>query len=72
MKNFNIILSAITFIAATVLLIADFPNLTTFNGIIFFSLIIVLLLICITGLIINLPSISFRRRNKFSISYDKY
>ncbi|MBE98989.1 MAG: hypothetical protein CMP77_03305 [Flavobacterium sp.] len=72
MKTFNIILSAFTLLATTILLIVDFPNLKTFNGIIYFSLLVVLLLVCVTGIIINTPRLTFKRRHRFGLSFGKH
>lgn len=72
MKIFSITLSTSTILAIIMLLVIDFPDLTTFNGVIFFLLLVVLFLICVTGIIINMPRISFKSRNRLSISYGKH
>lgn len=64
MKVFSLVLSVITSTITLFFLITDFPDISTFNGIIYFSLLIVLLLICITGIIVNFPIIS-RVHHKF-------
>lgn len=55
MRVFNFIASVVAFIATLFYLILDFPNLDSFNGVIYFLLMIILLVICITGIIFNSP-----------------
>ncbi len=55
MKIFSFIISAVMLLAALVFIIIDFPDLSTTNGIIYFFILLILILICITGLIINVP-----------------
>lgn len=57
MRIFNFIASVVAFVAALFYLILDFPNLDNFNGVIYFLLMIILLVICITGIIFNAPVI---------------
>ena len=52
---FNFIASVVVFVATLFYLILDFPNLDSFNGVIYFLLMIILLVICITGIIFNSP-----------------
>jgi hypothetical protein len=55
MKNFSFIFSLLAFLVTMYFLVIDFPALDNSEGIIYFSMVIVLLLICITGVIINRP-----------------
>lgn len=64
MRNFSFIFSLAAFIATVYFLISDFPLLDTSEGVIYLSIIIVLLLICITGIIINRPALPRRRYSK--------
>lgn len=64
MKIFSLILSVVTAVAALSFLIADFPDMTTFSGIILFLLLVILMLICITGIVVNFPFIT-RVHHKF-------
>lgn len=61
MKNFSFIFSVVAFVVTAYFLATDFPALNTSEGIIYLSIIVVLLLICITGIIINRPEIPRRR-----------
>jgi len=56
MRNFSFIFSLSAFIVTMYFLITDFPALDSSEGIIYLSMVIVLLLICITGVIINRPA----------------
>lgn len=64
MKIFSLVLSIITSTIALFFLITDFPDVSTFDGIIYFLMLVVLLLICITGIIVNFPLIT-RVHHKF-------
>ena len=55
MRKFSLIMSLVAFVTTLFYLILDFPNLDNFGGIVYFLLMIVLLLICVTGIIINMP-----------------
>lgn len=55
MRVFNFIASIVAFLATLFYLILDFPNLDNFNGVIYLLLMIILLVICITGIIFNAP-----------------
>ena len=69
MKLFSIILSLITFLATSVFLIFYFPDLRSMNGILYFAMMLILLLVCVTGLIINLPTVHWRRRFKITLKH---
>lgn len=66
MKVFSFISSVIAFGTTLFFLITDFPHLDTFNGIIYFSLMVILLLICVTGIVVNMPHAKPRKRYKIS------
>ncbi|MNJ95120.1 hypothetical protein D3C87_128260 [compost metagenome] len=69
MRKFSLIMSLAAFATALFYLILDFPSLDNFGGIVYFLLMIVLLLICVTGIIINmplLPSLKIKRKIKNS------
>lgn len=55
MRGFSFITSIAGFCITLLFLIADFPALDEFGGIVYLSLFVVLLLICITGIISNRP-----------------
>ena len=73
MKTFSFIASILAFAATLYFMVTDFPELTDLDGIIYFSLLAILLLICATGIIINWPHISgrisktLRKRHKTAI-----
>lgn len=56
MKIFSFIFSLAAFVVTAYFLFSDFPSLSTTEGIIYFSMVVVLLLICITGIISNRPT----------------
>lgn len=70
MKILSLILSTVTFIATLCFLIFYFPDVSTFNGFIYFVMMLILLLICVTGIIINKPEIN-RVHNRFRINTKK-
>ncbi|MGV3459167.1 MAG: hypothetical protein ACO1N9_01805 [Flavobacterium sp.] len=61
MRNFSFIFSLATFVVTIYFLATDFPALDSSEGIIYLSIVVVLLLICITGVIINRPVLARRR-----------
>ena len=72
MKTFSFIISVIAFLVSLSFTVLDFPDLSNLNGIIYFSIQFILILICITGIIINRPSLSKtfkkqKRSNKYNI-----
>lgn len=62
MKVFSLILSIITFIITLYFLIADFPKINEVNDVIYICLLIILLVICFTGILINKPIFNRERR----------
>jgi hypothetical protein len=67
MKFFSFILSVITFTITLYFLVADFPELTTMNGIIYFAMMFILLMICTLAIIINRPVIR-RVHNRYRLN----
>ena len=55
MRVFTLILSTIAFFSTTYYSIVAFPDMSTANGILYFSMLVILLLICITGMILSIP-----------------
>jgi hypothetical protein len=55
MKVISFITSVTGFIATAIFLMLDFPVLDEFGGVIYFGLFIVLMLIFLTGIIVNRP-----------------
>jgi ABC-type transport system involved in multi-copper enzyme maturation permease subunit len=68
MRVFSFISSVIAFVITTFYLFVDFPDTGNLNGIIYFSLMIILLLICVMGIAFNISVISGLQR-KFKRSY---
>ncbi|KOS05089.1 hypothetical protein AM493_02845 [Flavobacterium akiainvivens] len=68
MKTFSLILSLTAFSATLYFLVTDFPDVTTLNGLIYFGIMLILLMVCVTGIIINWPLLS-RIHNRFRLSY---
>jgi hypothetical protein len=68
MKVLSLIVSVVTLIATLLLMIADFPDVGTLSGVIYLLLLIILFMICITGIILNRPVMN-RIHNKFRITY---
>lgn len=62
MRNFSFIFSTVAFFVTVYFLATDFPSLDSSEGIIYLSIIIVLLLICLTGIVINRPELPKRKR----------
>lgn len=57
MKKFNMITSVVVLLLSSCYMITNFPDLDTFEGFIYFSILLVLILICITGIVINIPAL---------------
>lgn len=70
MRTFSFICSIMAFTATLFYLVTDFPSLENLNGIIYLSMLAVLLLICITGIIINWPHISMKVRKNLGKGHD--
>lgn len=72
MKTFILILSTIVFVVSGYFLIADFKisNETNFN--IYLCLLIILMLICIIGILINLPFTLSEKKKHRPIIYNSY
>ncbi|MCO6149255.1 hypothetical protein [Flavobacterium sp. NRK1] len=73
MKTFGFITSVIAFFVSLFFAIIDFPDLSNSNGIIYLSIQFILILICITGIIINMPSLSgIFKKNKKNNKYNMH
>ena len=72
MKIFSFIASIMAFIMSSIYLVIDNPEFDSLNSILYFSIQIILLIICITGIVINLPrSFKFAKKIKRTEKYDK-
>ncbi len=68
MRVFSLILSVTAFTITLYFLLAYFPDVTSVNGLIYLGIMLILLMVCITGIIINWPLLS-RIHNRFRLSY---
>lgn len=64
MKWFSFIASIATLFVCLIYGFFYLPDFSSFDGIIYFGLMIILVLICITGIIINMPLHRKRAKNK--------
>ena len=72
MKIFSLILSLIVFGVAGYFFVADFTPSTELNYLIYMSLLVILMLICVVGVMLNLPVILKQRRKVNAIMYNSY
>ena len=72
MKIVSLILSIVVFFGAGFFLIADFRPSMEMNFLIYMSLLVILMLICIVGVLINYPVLVQQRKNVKTIIYNSY
>ncbi|CAM3963314.1 hypothetical protein FLAN108750_01800 [Flavobacterium antarcticum] len=72
MKIVSLILSIVVFIGAGFFLITDFRPSMEMNFLIYMSLLVILMLICIVGVLINYPILLQQRKNVKTIIYNSY
>lgn len=72
MKTLSLILSIIVFFAAGYFFVTDFTSSTETNYLIYMSLLVILMLICVVGVMINLPMILRHRREMKVLIYNSY
>ena len=72
MKILSLILSTIVFFVSGYFLIADFRPSLEMNYLIYMSLLVILMLICIVGVLINYPLFLQQRKNVKTIIYNSY
>jgi len=72
MKTLSLILSIIVFFTAGYFFVVDFTNSTETNYLIYMALLVILMLICIVGIMINLPMILRHRREMKVLIYNSY
>ena len=74
MRIFSFIISVLALLVSLCYLILDFPNFDDANGVLYFSIFLILMLICITGIIINSPTLvrshthKREKNNKYKIN----
>ena len=64
MKLFSLLLSILVFFVSLYFFIDKVSEIYTFNDMIYISLLVVLMAICITGVIINWDFFSSKKKNK--------
>ena len=72
MKTLSLILSIAVFFTAGYFFVVDFTNSTETNYLIYMALLVILMLICIVGVMINLPLIIRQRRQMKVLIYNSY
>jgi membrane associated rhomboid family serine protease len=72
MKIFSLILSIVVFAISGYFFVADLRAATEMNYLIYMSLLVILMLICVVGVMINLPMILKERRRMKAIIYNSY
>ena len=65
-------LSVVVFVASGYFFVTDFRESTELNYLIYMSLLVILMLICVVGVMINLPMIIRHRRKMKSLIYNSY
>ncbi|WP_298156959.1 hypothetical protein [Flavobacterium sp.] len=72
MKTLSLMLSIGVFVVSGYFFINDFRDSTELNYLIYMSLLVILMLICVVGVMINLPMIIRQRRKMRSLIYNSY
>lgn len=72
MKTLSLILSVAVFVASGYFLVTDFKLTTEFNYLIYMSLLVILMMICVVGVLINLPLLIAQRRKMRTLMYNSY
>ncbi|WP_291086824.1 hypothetical protein [Flavobacterium sp. BFFFF1] len=72
MKTLSLMLSIGVFVVSGYFFINDFRDSAELNYLIYMSLLVILMLICVVGVMINLPMIIRQRRKMRSLIYNSY
>lgn len=64
MKLFSLLLSILVFFVSLYFFLEKVSDIYTFNDVIYISLLVILMTICITGVIINWDFFSKKKKNK--------
>ena len=72
MKIVSLILSIVVFFGAGFFLIADFRPSMEMNFLIYMSLLVILMLICVVGVLFNYPILLNYKKNIKTIMYNSY
>ena len=68
---FSFVFSVIAFLMSVFYPVIDTPQFDSLNGIIYFSIQLILIAICLTGVIINMPHYKFISKLKRNGKYNK-
>jgi len=72
MKILSLLLSLVVFTTAGYFFVIDFRESTELNYLIYMSLLVILMLICVVGVMINLPLIIAHRRKVRTLIHNSY
>ncbi|AWI25769.1 hypothetical protein [Flavobacterium pallidum] len=72
MKTLSLMMSVVVFVASGYFFVTDLRQTTELNYLIYMSLLVILMLICIVGVMINLPMILRQRRKVRTLIYNSY
>lgn len=72
MKILSLLLSLVVFTTAGYFFVIDFRDSTELNYLIYMSLLVILMLICVVGVMINLPLIIAQRRKMRTLIHNSY
>ncbi len=72
MKLFTLILSAVVFVASAYFFASDFKFSSEINHIIYMSMLMILMCICVVGMVINVSLLRIGRKKVKSLIYNSY
>lgn len=72
MKIVSLLISLLVFGASGYFFVNDFTNSTEINYLIYMTLLVILMLICVIGIMINLPVIIKQRSKVKNLVYNSY
>ncbi|WP_146171740.1 hypothetical protein [Flavobacterium magnum] len=72
MKTLSLMMSVVVFAVSGYFFVTDFRETTELNYLIYMSLLVILMLICVVGVMINLPMILRQRRKVKTLIYNSY
>lgn len=72
MKTLSLITSTLALCVATYFFVSDFKFSTESNYLIYMSMLLILMFICILGIVINLPMINSQRKKVRTLIYNSY
>jgi membrane-bound acyltransferase YfiQ involved in biofilm formation len=72
MKTFALVISLIVFMVSAYFFLTDFSLSTDSNHLIYMSLLLVLMLVCIVGILINIPLIMQEKKRVRLMVYNRF